>query len=264
MGTDPAFLFYPGDYLRDTQCLSELAQVAYDRIMCEHIRNIPISKQKVDFFTKKLSPDEKEQLIQVLEPMEGGFKISWVADSRTKRLNFSESRRKNRAKKYPLEEKRSDIEVKTYLNDMENENENENEIVIKEKGGTGEKTTTMLSDFEHEFPLMDSQAAARAKVLIAKNLTQAVLFHLFTEAYKKMNQEVTEQKHGASFGRLGKLAVLAVADTQERAEAGTMAQTPANYLKPTNGEYGWRKDIHRGKVNSTDPKNQKVKTGNQL
>ena len=63
---DPAFLFYPGDYLRDTQCLSENSQVAYDRIMCEHMRNICISKQQLNFFTKRLNDDEKSELFFLL------------------------------------------------------------------------------------------------------------------------------------------------------------------------------------------------------
>ena len=58
---DPEFLFYPGDYLTDTQCLSEKTQVAYDRIMCEHMRNICISQKQLKFFTKRLSPDETEE-----------------------------------------------------------------------------------------------------------------------------------------------------------------------------------------------------------
>ncbi len=63
---DPGFIFYPGDYLRDTQCLSEKTQVAYDRIMCEHMRNICVSQDQFDFFTKRLSSDEKQELLFVL------------------------------------------------------------------------------------------------------------------------------------------------------------------------------------------------------
>ena len=66
MSKDPAFLFYPGDYLRDTQVLSGESQVAYDRIMCEHMRNICISKQRLKFFTKRLDPDQVEEIMSVL------------------------------------------------------------------------------------------------------------------------------------------------------------------------------------------------------
>jgi len=113
MANDPAFLFYPGDYLRDTQCLSEKVQVAYDRIMCEHMRNICISQKQLNFFTKKLTEDEIEELKMVLTVIEGGFQIHWVALSICKRKEYSDSRRKNRSKK-------GDNISKTYVEDMIN------------------------------------------------------------------------------------------------------------------------------------------------
>lgn len=94
-----AFLFYPGDYLRDTQCLSEQAQVAYDRIMCEHMRNICITPQQLKFFTKKLSPEQVDELKMVLTEENGNFFILWVVQSINKRKGFVESRRSNRAGK---------------------------------------------------------------------------------------------------------------------------------------------------------------------
>jgi len=98
MAKDPGFIFYPGDYLRDTQCLSEKSQVAYDRIMCEHMRNTLISKKQFDFFTKKLTDDEKEELLMTLTELEGSYQISWVVESITKRKAFTESRRNSRLK----------------------------------------------------------------------------------------------------------------------------------------------------------------------
>jgi len=117
MANDPAFLFYPGDYLRDTQCLSEKVQVSYDRIMCEHMRNICISQQQLKFFTKRLSEDEKEELMYTLTKVNGGYQIEWVALSIMKRRAYSESRRKNKAGK------KKNI-CKSYDNHMENEIEN--------------------------------------------------------------------------------------------------------------------------------------------
>ena len=122
MAKDPAFIFYPGDYLRDTQCLSEKTQVAYDRIMCEHMRNICISQQQLKFFTKRLSEDEQEELLMVLTEVNGGYQISWVAESIEKRRAYSDSRRKNR------EGSKKDMKKipKTYVPHMENEIEIEN------------------------------------------------------------------------------------------------------------------------------------------
>lgn len=119
MANDPAFLFYPGDYLRDTQCLSEQAQVAYDRIMCEHMRNICISQPLLNFFTKRLTPDQKQELETILTKVPGGYQIRWVAESIEKRKEYSESRRKNR-------NSTKNISL-SYVPHMENENRNENE-----------------------------------------------------------------------------------------------------------------------------------------
>ena len=99
MGKDPAFLFYPGDYLRDTQCLSEKTQVAYDRIICEHMRNICITQQQLNFFTKRLSEEELNELLLILDKTNNGYQVGWVAESIKKRMDYSESRRKNRSKK---------------------------------------------------------------------------------------------------------------------------------------------------------------------
>ena len=115
MAKDPAFLFYPGDYLRDTQTLSENAQVSYDRIMCEHMRNICITQQQLKFFTKRLTEDEVDELMFTLTKINGGYQIEWVAESISKRKAYSESRRKNRLKK--------DTNISlSYDEHMENEN----------------------------------------------------------------------------------------------------------------------------------------------
>lgn len=131
MAKDPAFLFYPGDYLRDTQNLSEKTQVAYDRIMCEHMRNICISKQQLKFFTKRLSDEEKEELNFMLIEINGGYQIEWVAESITKRKAYSESRRNNRTSKPKQSKKKTSTTYDTHMeNEDENVNDNKREKVI--------------------------------------------------------------------------------------------------------------------------------------
>jgi hypothetical protein len=129
MAKDPAFLFYPGDYLRDTQNLSEKSQVAYDRIMCEHMRNICISQQQLHFFTKRLSPEEVSELMMVLTQIDGGYQIEWVALSIEKRKSYSQSRSDNRKGKV-----KEDIKItsKSYVTHMVNENAIENVIGLDE------------------------------------------------------------------------------------------------------------------------------------
>lgn len=133
MPTDFAFLFYPGDYLRDTQCLSEPVQVAYDRIMCEHMRNIStdmtniaVSQKMYLFFTKRLTDHQREELELVLEKKPDGFQIPWVAQSICKRKSYSDSRRENRTKRH-------DKHILTHDVVMENEIEIDNTITVLNK-----------------------------------------------------------------------------------------------------------------------------------
>lgn len=146
MSSDPAFLFYPGDYLRDTQCLSEKSQVAYDRIMCEHMRNISkdmskigVSQHTFNFLTKRLSEEEKEDICHILDKKDKIFHIKWVAESIAKRKSYTDSRSKNRSKKH----------MKTYDQHMENENENENKD--KEKNKEEDKEKKKETEIKHRY-----------------------------------------------------------------------------------------------------------------
>jgi hypothetical protein len=67
--------------------------------MCEHMRNICISQQQLNFFTKKLNQEEIEELLMVLTKSDCGYQIEWVVASISKRKSSSESRSKNRQKK---------------------------------------------------------------------------------------------------------------------------------------------------------------------
>jgi hypothetical protein len=162
MASDPAFLFYPGDYLKDTQCLSETVQVAYDRIMCEHMRNICITQQQLNFFTKRLNVEQKEELMHVLSKVSGGFQITWVAESIEKRRNYSESRRKNRSSKKNIS--------KTYDSHMENAIGNENETV------NGNKKEFFFEVLKDELWIESLQVTHKGK-----NIEQAV-----NEAYQHL------------------------------------------------------------------------------
>lgn len=140
MAKDPAFLFYPGDYLRDTQCLSEKSQVAYDRIMCEHMRNICIRQEQLNFFIKRLNEDEKNEICSLLTKIKGGYQIEWVAESICKRKDYSESRRKNR------EGKPKNIST-SYDSHMENAIESEDVNRIKNSDNSKIEDSTVLSVF---------------------------------------------------------------------------------------------------------------------
>lgn len=163
MGKDPAFLFYPGDYLRDTQTLSENSQVAYDRIMCEHMRNICISQQQLKFFTKRLSIEEKEEILFLLDKIDGGYQIGWVAESIVKRKEYSESRRKNRTTK---PKKTS----KTYDSHMEDENEDENDINKEDNNSIFISIKNLHDELAGEIFLSEASVFAGMDINEAKEL----------------------------------------------------------------------------------------------
>jgi len=175
MAKDPAFLFYPGDYLRDTQTLSEKAQVAYDRIMCEHMRYICISQAQLKFFTKRLNEDELEELMFVLVQVDGGYQIEWVADSINKRKAYSESRRNNRVGKKQKKRTNTSISYDKHMeNEIENENVNKDEDVIE-----NEFEILQYPSFEDFWNLYDkkvdrTKAEAKWKLLSQKEKEEAV------------------------------------------------------------------------------------------
>jgi len=148
---DPAFLFYPGDYFRDTQCLSDNVQAVYVRIMCEHMRNTCISHTQLAFFTKSLSAEETSQLLSILVKTNEGYHIEWVVDSILKRKAYTESRRNNRKGKLKENNTSTKQPPATYVSHMENESENENEsaivngfVIDNGKEGMAEKPTAVF------------------------------------------------------------------------------------------------------------------------
>jgi len=162
MAKDPAFLFYPGDYLRDTQTLSESTQVAYDRIMCEHMRNICISKRQLKFFTKRLDSDEIEELMDVLTEIETGkYQITWVAESIEKRRKYSESRRKNRKGK---SSKTPNNISETYDDHMENEN------VI----GNENNNDSFITEEQREKLINDLQSSSQWKISVVRSINHEI------------------------------------------------------------------------------------------
>ena len=200
MAKDPAFLFYPGDYLRDTQNLSSNSQVVYDRIMCEHMRNICITQQQLKFFTKRLSPDDVEELMHVLTKVSGGFQISWVAESINKRKAYSESRRTNRSRKV-----KEDMIIisETYDNHMENENENENENINEGANDNESENCEVLifptfDDFWNLYDKKVDRTKCERKWSKVKQFDKEALIHYLPE-YVRLTPDKTYRKNPITF-----------------------------------------------------------------
>ncbi len=181
MSKDPAFLFYPGDYLRDTQILSEAVQVSYDRIMCEHMRNICITQKQLNFLTKKLSKDEKEDLLMVLTKVNGGYQIAWVAESIVKRRAYSISRSENRTGK----KKNTST---SYDNHMENEDVNENVIVYEydNKNETINILKLWISTFGKNPSIPEQDETIKLLTKYGKDKTYKIMYQANLDGFKKI------------------------------------------------------------------------------
>ena len=132
--TDPAFLFYPGDYLKDINLLvGPETHVVYNQIMCFHMRNICITHDQLNVFIRSLNDEQKTSLMMVLDQVDGGYQIKWVAESIEKRRKYSQSRRANRSKSKTSNSRKKEEPKKTYVEHMVNENENviEDEIDVE-------------------------------------------------------------------------------------------------------------------------------------
>lgn len=203
MANDPAFLFYPGDYLRDTQCLSEKSQVAYDRIMCEHMRNICISQEQLNFFTKRLSEEEKKEVKMLLVKTSAGYQIQWVAESISKRKAYSDSRRKNK------EGKTKNIS-KSYDSHMDNEIVNEDEtVIVNMKGGVGEnRKTEFLTNqkWKEEFCQAKGLQVPELEILMKDFVSDCDLKGKYIDSYQnyflnlfnKKQENVTHQRNNSN------------------------------------------------------------------
>jgi len=135
---DPAFLFYPSDFLTGTMMMSNEQAGAYIRILCYmHQKGGKLSKKDMNNICKTYDKDVFDKF-EILEC--GNFHNIRLTSEIEKRSKYSNSRRNNRlgsSKKKTYEKDMNNI-CKTYDKHMENENINENKDI--EKGGTGEKT----------------------------------------------------------------------------------------------------------------------------
>jgi len=191
MSKDFAFLFKPGDYLRDTQCLSERVQVAYDRIMCEHMRNICISQQQLNFFTKRLTDDEKAELLMVVDKITGGYEIAWVAESIRERIAYSDSRRKNR-------EGKSSKHKKTYDKHMEGESDNDNDNVNVIEGGVGETINIPFETFWNLYGKKQDRIKCEGKWKRLSNKDRNACIDAIP-AYVKSTPDIQYRKNPATY-----------------------------------------------------------------
>lgn len=134
MAKDPAFLFYPGDWLQGTMGMSFEEQGAYMNLLIYQFNRGKFSKAQAKQVLSICSASVFENVIQKFDTDGTFFWKQRLSDEIEKRKNFSESRRNNAKshKKAP----NTKNNVKAYAEHMENENINENEILIEYENWT--------------------------------------------------------------------------------------------------------------------------------
>jgi len=138
MSKDPAFLFYPGDFLGGTAHMTDEEAGCYMRMLCHQFNLGPLSEERI----KRLCPDAKLwQSIRdkFVKNNQGQFYNKRLLSEKERRKKYCDSRSKNR--------KISKIDKKTYVKDMNNISKTyvkhmETENETKTKDINKAKTTT--------------------------------------------------------------------------------------------------------------------------
>lgn len=141
MAKDPAFLFYPGDWLGGTMLLTRHQKGCYIDLLMAQFNSGPLS---LDQIKTVLGQDQAIWTVlreKFVTDNNGRFFNEKMATEIEKRKGFVKSRSNNKAgrKKTHVEsyDKSNDLKMKLH---MENENENRNKTEKKEEGvGEGEQ-----------------------------------------------------------------------------------------------------------------------------
>lgn len=181
MSKDPAFLFYPGDWLGGTMLMNRSHKGAYMDILMAQFNNGHLAFHEIETI---LGPDFESMWEAVLKSKfktdsDGKFFNEKLEKEIVKRKNFSKKqtdRIKERWNKN-TETVQNNIPniyhgITTVIPFLENENENENRIVIKE-GGTG---GVVFYDLEKVYDeLIKSQTWIESICRYVKNQTPETL-----------------------------------------------------------------------------------------
>jgi len=124
MSKNPAFLFYPGDFLTGCAFLSMEQRGVYITLLCLQFEHGPLNYNQI----RSLCSDEMFLSIQnkFEKNSEGLYFNKRLSEEQEKRRKYSESRSSNRSNKN--KEKSNNISL-SYVQHMENENEDVNKDI---------------------------------------------------------------------------------------------------------------------------------------
>lgn len=146
MAKDPAFLFYPGDWLGGTMTFSRSHKGAYmDLLMCQFNQGHMALQDIVDVLGSDFEKMWENKLKSKFKMDNDGLFFNEKLEYEIfKRKAYTESRRKNLLHK---EDHIKEDKVSHMGSHMENENENENISVTKGGAGGKQKTKSNAKSF---------------------------------------------------------------------------------------------------------------------
>lgn len=152
MSKDPAFLFYPGDWLGGTMLMSRLHKGAYMDVLMAQYNNGHMSEDQIKILLGKEDENLWETVLKskFKQDSEGKFYNERLDKEIIKRRKFTESRKNNLNKSKPDMDKHMETHMDIH---MENENENINiNRNRNKKGGAGGKKINVKKEKEIIYP----------------------------------------------------------------------------------------------------------------
>jgi hypothetical protein len=226
MAKDPAFLFYPNDWLGGTMTLTRYQKGCYIDLLMAQFNSGPLSLEAIKTL---LGADHAQWAVlraKFKQDAEGRFFNERMEAEKLKRLIFSESRKNNRIGKTKNKKNKELVNntSKTYVKHMENGNENRNE---NEDEKLKYKNNVLLKKSEYEKLCAD----------FGNKATDAAIEYL--HLYKLEKNYITK----SDYLSIRRWVMGAVNKTKNNDNKQTL-----NYIIATDGTKIYEKDIDFSKL----------------
>lgn len=183
MAKDPAFLFYPGDWLGGTMTMTRHHKGCYIDLLIAQFHQGPLSLETIKVVLGTDQAVWTVLLKKFKQDSEGNFFNERLATEMQKRKKFSDRQAENGKKGGLSKKAKTNPWVPSGLsNNIENENESEDR---KEKEGVGEKEKWIMKPVDKELELTEMEV----------NLTVEFMFFL----KKRMLKPVEINNHWTAF-----------------------------------------------------------------
>jgi uncharacterized phage protein (TIGR02220 family) len=169
MAKDPAFLFYPNDYLGGTMGMTFEEKGAYIELLCLQFNRGHMTSHMIGHMVGQLWDNIKDKFVI---DEQGKYYNIRLDEEKEKRSNFTKSRHNNLLGKnqYTKKSNNNDGHMTSH---MENENENENEFVNKDAKIDFDFLKLFNETASRQFKVLDEKTKRQIKARIKEGFTVA-------------------------------------------------------------------------------------------